>query len=97
MFLKNSLFLTFPQIGGGDTVADKICASIEPNFFLFFPGMDSDRLKRLIGNSDLGKDWKELKEDRKRRKLESKDKTWDERRSHSGGITACRPYFIHGR
>jgi len=48
-------------------------------------GMDSDRLKRLIGNSDLGKDWKELKEDRKRRKLESKDKTWDERRSHSGG------------
>ena len=48
--------------------------------------MDSDRLKRLIGNSDLGKDWKELKEDRKRRKLESKDKTWDERRSHSGGM-----------
>ena len=54
--------------------------------FLLPPGMDSDRLKRLIGNSDLGKDWKELKEERKRRKLESKDKTWNERRSNTGGM-----------
>ena len=55
-------------------------------WFLFLPGNYSNRLKRLVGNSDLGKYGKEMDEERKKRKLESKDKTWNERRSNTGGM-----------